>query len=614
MKPYSKSYLAQLLIFLSIGLLSSCLNNDDENTNEQEFVKVGDVVPEFHLIGENGETISSTSMLGQVYLLSFFDTGCRDCQKEFPILQQIYDKYQDALPVINVPRSQTADEVKEYWSKTGLSMPVYTPTDKSLYYKFATRGIPRIYIIDKTGKVLNVFTDSPIADYDTLDGILNPLVGNIKDGIKVSFRIVATKNLSDELEDGIEVESNISHLDIFFFNPETEKLVTKVVIDSLGNKIKTNKYDSYWVETKKIPTGNYNIFAVANYKNIPQNIEEQKDLINLIDAETYKKGLGSSIPEEGPIMTSRADTLLNLDLTSKKVKEVTIVIEMERVIAKLRISSKSDGNYVLEHGGTKYADIRIASYKLTNLMTQYYLFQHVDNVPALIGEPNFKFPENFVEYTAKENQYVVDPLFYKKTLNDADIQSFQGYYQYWYGNKESSSSEWAPFAQTNNIYILENTAYKDCQINAYSTGVEFYASVKPVFVYEYKTDKHDVEPDYGESWGDSIYLYDYNFYKTISDINLKHGLSIPENIYTDKDLNSYGLKKCKNRAGSFYTYYTYWIEHLRYAADSDRMGPMRYGIIRNNLYNIVITGISDIGSSEITPNVKRENYLDVKVN
>ena len=145
-------------------MLISCLNDDDSSNNNREIVKVGDVVPEFSLIGINGDMISSAALRGQYYLLNFFDTGCKDCQKEFPVLQQIYEKYKGELPVLNVPRSQTTDEVNAYWNKEGLTMPVYTAKDKSLYYKFATKGIPRTYIVDMEGKVLDMFTDSPVAD------------------------------------------------------------------------------------------------------------------------------------------------------------------------------------------------------------------------------------------------------------------------------------------------------------------------------------------------------------------------------------------------------------------------------------------------------------------
>ena len=51
-----------------------------------DIVKVGDAVPDFMLTGDGGEAISASMLRDQVYLISFFDTGCKDCQKELPIL------------------------------------------------------------------------------------------------------------------------------------------------------------------------------------------------------------------------------------------------------------------------------------------------------------------------------------------------------------------------------------------------------------------------------------------------------------------------------------------------------------------------------------------------
>ena len=58
--------------------------------------------------------------------------------------------------------------------------------------------------------------------------------------------------------------------------------------------------------------------------------------------------------------------------------------------------------------------------------------------------------------------------------------------------------------------------------------------------------------------------------------------------------------------GVYETYYTYWIHHRN--SPTDTMGAMQYGIVRNNFYRIVVTGISGIGNSVITPEIMRDNY------
>ncbi len=174
MKRIAASYIPKFLLAFAIVMLTACTNDDADSRVDK--VKVGDEVPAFLLTAADGTTVSPSSLSGQVYLLSFFDTGCPDCRKELPVLQQIHDKYSGSVPVINVPRSQTVSEVRQYWSQAELSMPVYTPNDKGLYYKFADSGIPRIYIVDGSGIVQAVFTDSPLVDFNTIDTLLQGLL------------------------------------------------------------------------------------------------------------------------------------------------------------------------------------------------------------------------------------------------------------------------------------------------------------------------------------------------------------------------------------------------------------------------------------------------------
>jgi hypothetical protein len=38
------------------------------------------------------------------------------------------------------------------------------------------------------------------------------------------------------------------------------------------------------------------------------------------------------------------------------------------------------------------------------------------------------------------------------------------------------------------------------------------------------------------------------------------------------------------------------------------MSAMRYGIVRNNYYQITVTGVSGLGESKITPQIMRHTY------
>ena len=92
-------------------------------------------------------------------------------------MQQVYDDFEGKVPILNVPRTQTKEEISAYWEEAGFTMPFYIPQDKQLYYKFATRTIPRTYIVNAEGKVVATYSDSPIADLASVEHHLQQLLG-----------------------------------------------------------------------------------------------------------------------------------------------------------------------------------------------------------------------------------------------------------------------------------------------------------------------------------------------------------------------------------------------------------------------------------------------------
>lgn len=626
MKRHSQTYFDILwLAFLSV-MLTSCLNdndNKDGGLDQTSIVKVGDDMPAFTLTAQSGEVISSSSLSGQIYLLNFFDTRCKDCQQEFPILQQIYEKYRGMVTVFNVPRSQTPQEVEAYWKENGLSMPYYIANDNQLYYKFATRGIPRNYIVDRKGQVQAIYTDSPVADFSTLDNTLQNLLHDAiaKDEVEMTLNIKVPFTRSTSEEYHFQNEYVISKLELFFFNVQTRKLLQRVVVrDLVKTENEANqKYDiTYIINTLRVKVGEFNIFAIANYNYTPDDINDQDTFLNMIDSITYKDGISAGIADTGPVMTNRATSQLNVNLVPYSGKTFILTFEMERIMAKLRLGIKQN-TFELKNNDKKYAEIHITNYKFVNLNNKYYLFQHKDNVPTLGSKPYFRISEHFGEYSGGNDEYIVDPHFYEKTNSEDAVNKFGDYYTSWYGSFTTKDFASMPAAGSYAYaYILENTTYKLCQKNGYSTGIVFKAAVSPVsvFIYDNKEKKlqEETRPEY---WPKVIYLYNYQFYSSIQAVNIASGLKLDElQEYNDSQLKEHGIKQCKFNMGVYETYYTYWIQHRTDLVEN--MGSMKFGIVRNNYYNMIVTGITGIGNSVITPETLRDNYpnsyLDVTAN
>ena len=451
-------------------------------------------------------------------------------------------------------------------------------------------------------------------DYSPLTSTPSPLIPHhsslTTDGYTMlSMKVRMPAPATDE-DEYFQNEYLISRFELFLFDAQTKEYVDKAIINDPipAEELFNNLYDiTYLFKSLRVKVGRYDMFAIANYEKTPEEIKDENEFLNMIDSISYPSGVEPYISDKGAIMTSRATAMLNVDLTPWNGKEYYITIDLERVLAKLQIGVAKE-YFELKNNGNKYADIKITNYKLVNLSKRFYLFQHTDRMTELDTKPDFQMPTNFGEYQEDEDRYIVDPMFYKKTTSTSDAQSFNNYYASWFGNFNTSNfASITAVGKYGYAYILENTSFKDSQKNGYSAGIVFKASVSPVFVYLYDSKTFSLIKEHRpEYWGDVIYVYNYNFYGSIQAINAASELMLDElETYDDRQLQQYGIKKCNFNQGVYETYYTYWIQHRKNPADNN--GSMSYGVVRNNFYKIIITGISDIGHSMIVPDIMHDN-------
>lgn len=162
-----------LILTLLCGLLcvSGCIK--DEMGPE---LKVGDSIPDFNVVMNDGANVSDETLKGNVSCVVFFHTTCPDCQKTLPVIQKIYDEYlPKGVSFVLISREQEADEIRVFWEENSLNMPYSAQSDRKVYNLFAQTRIPRVYLIDKDGIIRYIFTDDPIPDYDVLNNSLAEL-------------------------------------------------------------------------------------------------------------------------------------------------------------------------------------------------------------------------------------------------------------------------------------------------------------------------------------------------------------------------------------------------------------------------------------------------------
>ena len=151
MKKYLLASLLALLAFVGKA--------QEDNS---DIVKVGDTMPSFTIVSDNGSKLQSASLKGKVILVNFFATWCPPCQKELASVQQtLWPKYKNNKDfVLLVIGREHSDADK----------------DRAIFGAFAKNLIPRGYLVGKDGKIIYTskgYTDEEFAELMTkIEGAL----------------------------------------------------------------------------------------------------------------------------------------------------------------------------------------------------------------------------------------------------------------------------------------------------------------------------------------------------------------------------------------------------------------------------------------------------------
>lgn len=145
----------KILPLVIVIMLTSCIKtyNDIELTT-------GSRLPSFSAITDSGKEVNATSFDRGYGLIVFFNTNCPDCQKELPIIQNLYEKFKEDILFLAISRNEPYSSIKEYWEANALDLPFSAQEDAALFNLFAYHTIPRTYVI-KNGFIVAQWDDNP---------------------------------------------------------------------------------------------------------------------------------------------------------------------------------------------------------------------------------------------------------------------------------------------------------------------------------------------------------------------------------------------------------------------------------------------------------------------
>ena len=417
----------------------------------------------------------------------------------------------------------------------------------------------------------------------------------------------------DGLQAGVGDENRVYDLNVFFFEGEVDentgerKGINSVDAANIpvkcvyfdGNDLQyvgnnpANHYDAIWSVTKEVneetglQIGNtYDVLVVANYGREITFAEEINTLADLRDithhAMSESKGAHHFLMSSaGPKTNS-----ITIEANNSKYTPSEVSVNVERVAARVDYYifpeySIGERDKVIIKGATlvnKYKD-------------ESFVFKRVTKSETISSAIDFIYlGDEIGSSTNVASNYVIDPKTssYSDKEYDSPFQMTDWSDAYW-----SEESSWVLPSTTITSeddksltygflgYTQENVVPAEIMASnraKYCTGIVFKAQYTPA----------------GFTEGETFYWYDNKAFASLNDVK-KYSTTVNDiTDLSDSNCDQYGILKYEDGI----CYYTYWIRHAD-DGDPDKISPMEYAIVRNNIYQLDVRSISGIGS--VTP-------------
>lgn len=168
-----------LLTCMAIAVLTLCAGVASAEEKYTEFL--GKPFPGFIVTDTEGNSLTLTGALKdhEAVLINFWATWCVPCQREFPFLNDAYEKYGDRVAFIALSAWQedTIEMLAEYRTKNNILFSMGLDEGQELYNYIYGNGYPATVIVDRFGNAV-FYHDSAFGSEEDVKRVLEVFLGD----------------------------------------------------------------------------------------------------------------------------------------------------------------------------------------------------------------------------------------------------------------------------------------------------------------------------------------------------------------------------------------------------------------------------------------------------
>ena len=232
-----------LLVLMALALLAASV----PTWAMEEFPSPGSAMPDFSFTDTDGNTLTLSEVLKekQVVVISLFASWCIYCDREFPYMQRVYEKYGDQMELMALSAypMDTMEIMAQYKADRDLTFHFGLTADTGIADVIPTTTYPTNVIIDRFGNIGFIYNTFP--SENAFERTVKVFMGDDYNETVVLDNIPSpTMNipLPDEAElaaalasENIDLTCEIDKTgDVFPFIPETRGDRTAVFASNVG--------------------------------------------------------------------------------------------------------------------------------------------------------------------------------------------------------------------------------------------------------------------------------------------------------------------------------------------------------------------------------------------